>query len=169
VAPAVTPVAPAVEAAKPAAGTSPLTEAAQEQLTAILRTVLESTLAPVLEKHKELESRIEALQARKSAPSSRTPISSLTPVRSTAPSVDITGSFNSNAPGRVSMVNTSYGLVSVLPGPAPRPQIDVDLERVGPIDVPDFAGKRKFAGAIVIGVLILAVVGAIVATILSYS
>ena len=66
-------------------------------------------------------------------------------------------------------MSTSYGLVSVSPGPAPRPAIEEALERVGPIDVPDFAGKRKFAGGIVIALLIIAVVGAILATILSYS
>jgi hypothetical protein len=157
-----TPPPPVVQSEPPK-----LSEAAQEQVTAILRTVLESTLAPVLSKQQELEARLEALQKTPSVvrqPSSN----SLQPVRSMAPSVDITGSV-STPPVRASMVSTSYGLVSVMPGPAPRPAIEEALEKVGPIDVPDFAGKRKFAGRIVIALLIVAVIGAIVATVLSYS
>lgn len=139
-----------------------LADEAVEQLAAVVHAVLESSVAPLKAKQKELEARLEALQKarRSSAP----------PVRSMAPSVDVTGSLGSAAPGpRPSMISTSYGLVSVMPGPPPRPAIEEALERVGPIDVPDFAGKRKFAGGVVIGVLILAVVGAILATVLSYS
>ena len=47
--------------------------------------------------------------------------------------------------------------------------IEEALERVGPIDVPDFGGSRRLVGGIVIGILILGVIGAILATILSYS
>lgn len=167
------PAAPASDPA-PAPASVELSDAAVEQLASIVHGVLESTLGPLKTKQKELEARLETLQ-KASAPIiqavTRQPSqTSLAPVRSMSPSVDITGSFSSGAPGpRPSMISTSYGLVSVMPGPAPRPAIEAALERVGPIDVPDFAGKRKFAGGIVIGILILAVVGAILATILSYS
>lgn len=168
-----TPLAPAVIESSPqvgGAGTVELSDAAVEQLAAIVQTVFDSTIAPLRTKQGELEARLQLLLQKAPAPMRQPSISGLAPVRSMAPSVDITGSFNSNVPGaRPSLISTSYGLVSVMPGPAPRPAIDEALERVGPIDVPDFAGKRKFAGAIVIGILILAVVGAILATILSYS
>lgn len=153
----------------PPAATAELGEAAREQIAAILHTVLESTLAPAIAKQKELEGRLDALQRAANPRSSQ---SGLAAVRAMSPSVDITGSLGSGSgvPGpRPSMISTSYGLVSVMPGPTARPAIEEALEKVGPIEVPDFAGKRKFAGAIVIGILILAVVGAILATILSYS
>jgi hypothetical protein len=137
---------------------SELGEAAQEQLAAIIHSVLESTLAPAIAKQKELEARLEALQ--KGLASAR--------VQSQASLSPAVAASTSSAP-RPAMISTSYGLVSVIPGPAPRPAIEEALERVGPIDVPDFAGKRKFAGGIVIAILIIAVVGAILATILSYS
>lgn len=86
-----------------------------------------------------------------------------------APSIDVTGSLAPAPTPRASLIMTSYGPVSVMPGPAPRPAMDVALENVGPIDMPDFAGKRKFAGRIIIGLLILGVISAIVATVLSYS
>ncbi|MBX3233965.1 MAG: hypothetical protein KIT84_34325 [Labilithrix sp.] len=143
-----------------------LSNQAHDQLQQILRGVLESTLAPVLAKQQELEARLEALSR---APVSRQPSSAALPaMRSMAPSIDITGSLAPAGP-RPSLVMTSYGPVSVLPGPAPRPAIETALENVGPIDVPDFAGKRKFAGRIIIGVLIAGVFSAIVATVLSYS
>lgn len=150
-----------------------MTEAAQEQLTAILRNVLESTLAPVLAKQQELETRVEALQAKPSTVGMTPTINVRTTTgthRSAAPSVDITGSFNSGAPSqRPALIATSYGLVSVPSVPAPRPAIEEALEKVGPVDVPDFGGKRRLVGGIVIGILILGVIGAILATILSYS
>lgn len=130
-----------------------------ERVQAILTDVLMTTLAPMLEKQRELEARLEALKAM--------------PVRPPAASIDITGSLApsspSLAPVRAQMISTSYGLVSVMPSPAPRPAIEEALEKVGPIDVPDFGGKRKWAGRIVIAILILGVVGAVVAMALSYS
>ena len=126
-----------------------------ERVQAILNNVLASTLAPVIEKQRELEARLETLKAM--------------PVRATAKSIDITGSLSPPAPSVApKMISTSYGLVSVMPGPPPRSEIEKQLENVGPIDVPDFAGNRKFIGRIVITLLVLGVVGAIVATMLSY-
>lgn len=168
--PAARPVTPEPLTAPSPSAPSPsppaeLSDAAQEQLAAILHTVIESTLAPAIAKQKELEARLEALQK---APAVRVQSqSSLSPVvRSMSPN---SAELSASTPPRPSMVSTSYGLVSVMPGPAPRPAIEEALERVGPIDVPDFAGKRKFAGGIVIAILIIGVVGAILATILSYS
>jgi hypothetical protein len=158
--------APAIPAAAPARPRSvapepmppaELGEVAQEQLAAIIHTVLESTLAPAIAKQKELEARLEALQ--------KAPVIRASSQASLSPAVQP----STSSPPRAAMISTSYGLVSVIPGPAARPAIEEALEKVGPIDVPDFAGKRKFAGGIVIGLLILAVVGAILATILSYS
>lgn len=174
---AVTPTAPmVVPAATQSSPAATMSEAAQEQLAAVLRAVLESTLAPVLAKQHELETRIEALQARPSTvgmtPTINVRAHTATGThRSVAPSVDITGSFNSGAPSsqRPSLISTSYGLVSVPSGPAPRPAIEEALEKVGPVDVPDFGGSRRLVGGIVIGILILGVIGAILATILSYS
>ena len=159
------PMRPRTPSIPPAAlAPAELGEAAQEQLAAIIHTVLESTLAPAIAKQKELEARLEALQ--KAPPARTTSQTSLAAVRSLSPSAE---QASTSTPPRAAMISTSYGLVSVMPGPAPRPAIEEALERVGPIDVPDFAGKRKFAGGIVIAILIIAVVGAILATIRSYS
>jgi len=63
----------------------------------------------------------------------------------------------------VKPIVTTYGLVT--PSTAP-PKPALDLEAVGPIDVPDF-GKNR-AGIVFVVVLVLAVVGAIVAAAVSH-
>lgn len=70
---------------------------------------------------------------------------------------------------RPSFSATSYGLVMAHP-PGPRPGIDLDMSNVGPIvDMPDFGRGRRVVGRLVIGLLLLGVAGAILATILSHA
>lgn len=67
------------------------------------------------------------------------------------------------------MVTTSYGLVSIPPpGTIPRSAIEVELAKVGPIEVPDFGSSRRMAGRVVVLLLLALVLAAIAATILSH-
>jgi hypothetical protein len=128
-----------------------LDPAAEEQLFAVLRASLEASLLPLVEKQRELEARVEALRtAPAKAPST---------MRSTSPTMPL-GPSASAAP---KPIVTTYGLV--IPSVAPKPALD--LEAVGPIDMPDFGRSR--VGSILIGLLVVGVVGAIIAAIVSHS
>ena len=55
-------------------------------------------------------------------------------------------------------------------GTAETTGVDLDTSNVGPIvDMPDFGRGRRVVGRLVIGILLLGVAGAIVATILSHA
>jgi hypothetical protein len=93
------------------------------------------------------------------------------PMRPRAPSlsVDITPSEPRMPSKRPSAVPTSYGYVITPEGGSRRPPIEVALEHVGPIDMPDFGGNRRLVGRLLVGLLIAGLVAAALATILSYS
>jgi hypothetical protein len=67
------------------------------------------------------------------------------------------------------VVPTSYGYVLKPEGPSMRPPIEAALEKVGPIDLPDFGSNRRLVGRIFLGLLLAGLIAAIVATLLSYS
>jgi hypothetical protein len=155
----------------------------QEQLFGVVCAALDASLLPLLEKQRELEARLEWLNraderaaAASTAAAARgraahfeptagpaVPAASLTPaifvalapVKSVAPSASI-------AP-------TSFGYVITPDVAPPRPALEVALENVGPIDMPDFGRGRRRAGRVLVGLMLAGVVAAIVATILSYT
>jgi hypothetical protein len=129
-----------------------LDPAAEEQLFAVLRASLEASLLPLLEKQRELEARVEALRTA-------APVKAPSTMRSTSPTMPLGPSASAAAKPIV----TTYGLVT--PSMAPKPALD--LEAVGPIEVPDFGRSR--VGTILIGLLVVGVVGAIIAAIVSHS
>jgi hypothetical protein len=132
----------------------------QEQLFGVLRAALDASLAPLLEKQQELESRLE--QLRQAEPRAATSaVSRASAALSTNEQVTSSGT-------KASLVPTSYGYVMTPEGGSRRPPIEVALENVGPVDVPDFGRSRRAAGKIVVGLLLAGVVAAIAATILSY-
>lgn len=68
---------------------------------------------------------------------------------------------------RPTFTSTSYGLVSVPPGPPPKSIVD-EAEALGAIEIPDFGRKKRMLGRVIMTIMILAVISAIVATILSH-
>jgi hypothetical protein len=128
-----------------------LDPAAEEQLFAVLRASLEASLLPLVEKQRELEARVEALRAAG-------PVKGPSTMRSTSPTMPLGPSASAAA----KPILTTYGLVT--PSIAPKPALD--LEAVGPIDVPDFGRSR--VGTILIVLLVVGVLGAIVAAIVSH-
>lgn len=138
-----------------------LSDEAAEQIFSVLSAALSETLLPLLEKQKELEGRLAhvqqvqhaAAQAAAAAPAVATPVAIATASASPRPSV----------------VPTTYGFVTASQAPMTRPEIEVALERVGPVDVPDFGRGRRSAGTILVGLMLAAVIAAIAATILSHT
>jgi hypothetical protein len=66
------------------------------------------------------------------------------------------------------ITSTSYGLV-MAPPPAPRPpSLEFEVRNLDPMLIADFHPYRRRAGHVLLAILILAVIGAILATILSY-
>jgi hypothetical protein len=127
-----------------------LSPQAEEQLFAVLRASLEASLLPLVEKQRELEARVEAL---------RTAGAAKVAVRATSPTMPL----GPAAPAAsVKPVMTTYGLVT--PSVAPKPALD--LENVGPIEVPNFGKSR--VGTVLVVLLVIAVVGAIIAAVASH-
>jgi len=177
---AVTAAAPAATATA-ASQLQGLPPEVQEQLFGVLRAALEASLVPLLEKQKELEARLETLQAEKRpmasipvtvAPSLVPVAPSLAPVAPSlvpvAPSLQ-PASLASLPPKTASIVPTSYGFVIQPDAPARRPSIEVALENVGPIDMPDFGRGRRAAGRVLVGLMLAGLLTAVAATILSYT
>jgi hypothetical protein len=67
----------------------------------------------------------------------------------------------------LNITSTSYGLV-MAPPPEARPAPAFEIHDVGPVRIREFQSVRRRAGHVLLAVLVLAVVGAILATILSY-
>lgn len=156
----------------------------QEQLFDVLRAALGASLEPLLEKQQELEARLVALHQAMAAkaPTPSIPVTIAPSVAPAAPATPAAPSVTppqlavgerkplaSVAPRTASLVPTSYGFVIAPDGPAPRPAIDVALEDVGPLDVPDFGRGRRAAGRIFVGLLLAGLAAVIAATILSYT
>jgi hypothetical protein len=68
---------------------------------------------------------------------------------------------------RPSYTSTSYGLVSHPPGPPPKSIKDA-ADEVVLGDIPDFGRKKRILGRVIMVVIILIVLGAVLATILSH-
>ena len=165
--------------AAPANGAAPelpgLPLEVQEQLFGVLRAALDASLVPLLDKQQELEARLEALKAEaRTGPSIPVLVGpSVAPaapsVQPPAPTFAASPKTPSLAPKSASIVPTSYGFVLQPSAPPPRPSIEVALENIGPIDMPDFGRGRRAAGRVLVGLLLAGLVGAIAATVLSYT
>lgn len=167
---ATTAPAPAVAATAAPTTASPIEDLpveVQEQLFGVLRAALDASLVPLLEKQKELEARLETLKADKRTGAS-IPVSVGPSLAPAAPSIPPAAS-PSGAPKTASIVPTSYGFVIQPDAPVSRASIEVALENVGPIDMPDFGRGRRSAGRVLVGLLLAGLVAAIAATVLSYT
>jgi hypothetical protein len=180
--PTATQAAPSIEGLPPAL---------QEQLFGVLHAALNASLLPLLQKQQELEARLEwlnraeerALAAASTAAHQAAPAAmqargraaqfeaSVTPAAAPAVSFvpSVTPEPTKSVAPTASIAPTSYGFVITPDGPPPRPAIEVALENVGPIDVPDFGSGRRRAGRLLVALMLAGVVGAILATILSYT
>lgn len=191
--------APAAPAPVEPAAEPELTAEAEEQILTAVRAALEATLLPLVEKQKELELRLEALQREAErappptppptpakapesvAPQAAAPVPgraaiavasvppppahvSLVPVHASVPPEP-----RRSVPPRASLIPTSYGYVIQPEAPPPRPAIEVALENVGPIELPDFGRRRRLVGRVLVGLLVAGFVAAIAATVLSYT
>jgi len=140
----------------------------QEQIFGVVRAALEETLSPLIAKQAELEARLaavhEAEQRRaataNAAATSKPAATSIAPAPSLAPP-------SVAPPSKASIVPTSYGLV-LTPTTPQRDAMEVALENVGPIDIPDFGGRRM-AGRLLVGLLIAGVLALVIVTLLSYT
>lgn len=129
-----------------------LTPELETKIAELVRAAVAEALAPFADKQRELEARLDAL-ARASAP-----VHAPARVEPEAP-----------AAGPPPVVkSTSYGPVSIPPPGAPRPSIEAELAKVPPFEVPNFGGRRRIIGRLLIGFLLACVVSAILATILSH-
>lgn len=173
----------------PAAVVESLPSEVQEQLFGILRAALDQTVAPLREKQRELEAKLawlhqenERLKAEaRSQP--KVPVAapvgdaaaslvvkapSIAPARGPMASIDITAGVNVDpAPKPSIVVQTSYGPV-IAPQTVKRPEIEVALENVGPVDITEFGRGRISAGAVLVVLLLAGVAAAIAAMALSY-
>lgn len=178
-APAPAPAEPRASTAGQGPGTEPLAGLpleVQEQLFGVLRAALDASLLPLLEKQKALEARLDGLNQAAQRDAGGAIASAVTP--SLAPvslpfSLDVKPSdaAASDPPPSVkaSLVPTSYGFVIAPEGPVRRPSIELALENVGPIDVPDFGRGRRSAGSVLVALLVAGMFAAVAATILSYT
>ena len=149
----------------------------QEQLFGVLCAALDASFLPLLEKQRELEARLERLhqaEQRAATPAVATAAApSFTPAPAQAsPKIlplETTQAGPRSVAPRASLIPTSYGFVIEPEAAARRPSIEVALENVGPIDVPDFGRSRRAAGNVLVALLLAGVVAAIAATILSYT
>ena len=151
----------------------------QEQLFGVLRAALDASLVPLLEKQQELEARLEALQDAPARPRMASIPVTLGPSIAPGPSsvapapvafeTTPTQPLPSVAPKTASLVPTSYGFVIAPEGPPRRPSIDIALENVGPIDMPDFGRRRRIVGRLLVGLLLAGLFAAIAATVLSHT
>ncbi|MBX3210216.1 MAG: hypothetical protein KF764_34610, partial [Labilithrix sp.] len=161
-----------------------LPASAEEQIFAVVRAALEASLLPLLEKQAQLEARLEWLnqaeQRAAAVSAAAVAAAPVAPAASRAPVLSLPKPFEialnqttvSDAPpsgGRASLVPTSYGFVIAPEGPLRRPSIELALENVGPIDVPDFGRGRRSAGSVLIALLVAGMFAAVTATILSYT
>lgn len=147
----------------------------QEQLFGVLRAALDASLLPLLEKQKVLEARLEWLNqaeqraaAGAAAPAPRAQAVSLPFSLDVKPS-EPAASDPPPSSTKASLVPTSYGFVIAPEGPIRRPSIELALENVGPIDVPDFGRGRRSAGNVLVALLVAGMFAAVAATILSYT
>lgn len=155
---AVTPNAPFV-AAK-------LSDEVSEQIFAVVAATLETTLLPLFEKQKELEARLTRVQQVHAEQDAA--MAALRAAPAAIP-VSIAPAALPSAAPRAPMVSTTYGFVTAPQTPPARSEMEIALERVGPVDVPDFGRGRRAGGTILVGLLLAAVVAAIAATILSHT
>lgn len=147
----------------PSTATPSLTDEMAQQIFAVVSAALEQTLLPLLEKQDELEIRLARLQQLPPPPAAPA-LASVAPMTPPpAPAPIALGSV------RPPMASTTYGLVVTPARPPAKSQLEIDLERVGPIDVPDFGRSRRTAGTLLVGLLLALVVAAIAATILSHT
>jgi hypothetical protein len=168
--------------AAPAPSPSPSPDELVDEIIAVVGAALEATLPPLLEpllqKQRDLEDRliwlkqdVEAQEARRQAaaiipPAPPTPQFALTPV---APAV-MPAPVVPAPPVRAATVSaTTFGLVTVPPPGPRRSQLEIALEQVGPVDVPDFGRSRRVVGTVLVGFLLALVVAAIAAAILSHT
>jgi hypothetical protein len=158
----------------------------QEQLFGVLRAALDASLRPLLETQQQLEARLERLQAADQRAAASV-VSSSDATTAAAPELASSASVAAQLPAKASpakaapielvasvapkasLVPTSYGFVIAPSVAPPRPAIDVALENVGAIDIPDFGRRRRAAGNVLVGLLLAGVAAAIAATILSYT
>lgn len=150
--------------------TTEIDEAAEARIFEIVSAALGESLLPLLDKQKELEARLDALR-RAAEASTRVPIDNESVARAPSPGHPTrSAAAESVASGpRTAVIPTTYGYLTATEGQSRRPSIELALENVGPIEVPDFGRGRRAVGTVLVGLLLAGVVAAIAATILSYA
>lgn len=145
----------------------------QEQLFGVLCAAFDASLLPLLEKQRELEARLERLQQAEQHVAAPVVATAPIPAALQAPSkvlpLESTPAGPRSVAPKASIIPTSYGFVIESEAPPRRASIEVALENVGPIDMPDFGRGRRSAGNVLVAILLAGVVAAIAATILSYT
>jgi hypothetical protein len=129
----------------------------REEVWAIVRAAMAEAAQPLIAKQRDLE---ERLARAEQAAQSRQASIPITAGPSLAPEA-------ARKLVKLSVPPGTYGVAVVEPT-SPKP--DLDLANVGPIhDMPNFAGRSKTVAKVIAALMVLAVVGAIVATVLSHS
>ncbi|MBX3203052.1 MAG: hypothetical protein KF894_33315, partial [Labilithrix sp.] len=172
------PATPPHTAAPPAEIVAGLPLEVQEQLFGVLRAALDASLLPLVEKQKALEARLEWLNQAEQRAAAGVTASTAPAPRAQAVSLPFSLDVKASEPAasdpppsstKASLVPTSYGFVIAPEGPIRRPSIELALENVGPIDVPDFGRGRRSAGNVLVALLVAGMFAAVAATILSYT
>jgi hypothetical protein len=176
-----------------------LSSAMREQVWAIVRAAVDESIAPLQAKLRDVETKLEraASQPKAAAPIPAAPVTpqpvppprlaSMPPVDSSPPgpltptapivrapqaaAIPISlapAAFEAAPVTRPSYHSTSYGIVSTPPGPPPK-SIQDAADEMGAIEIPDFGRKKRIVGRVVVALMLLVVIGAIVATILSHN
>ena len=173
-----------------------LSSAMREQVWAIVRAAVDESIAPLQAKLRDVETKLEKAASARAAAVPAAPVTtqavppprlaSMPPVDSSppgpltptapvvrvpqAPAIPISLAPPAVEPApvtRPSYHSTSYGIVSTPPGPPPR-SIQDAADAMGAIEIPDFGRKKRIVGRVIVAMMLLLVVGAIIATILSH-
>ena len=144
-----------------------------EELFGVFWAAFDASLLRLLEKQRELEARLERLQKAEQDAAPPVGATGAAPSPKQAPSKVLPPESPPAGPRSVapksSIIPTSYGFVIESEAPPRRPSIELALENVGPIDMPDFGRGRRSAGNVLVAILLAGVVAAIAAMILSYT
>lgn len=147
-----------------------------------VRAAVAEAVRPLLDKQRELEARLDALARARPSPAAADagPPATAAPAAAgpapapataaVAPAAMATAAPPVTAAAApATLKHTSYGPVSIPPPGAPlRPSIEAELAKVGPIDVPDFGGRRRLVGRLLVGLLLACVAAVVGVTIYSH-
>lgn len=150
----------------------------REEVWAIVRAAVAEATQPMIAKMRDIEAKLERAE---SSARTRPPPAVVQATPPPPAAVETGGSIPvllgpSVAPPpvvapappamKVSVPPGVYGVAVLDPGPK---KAEVDTSNVAPFEMPDFGGKSRVMAKVIAAVIVLAVAGAITATILSHA